>query len=63
MVMSDDALTSDNVLIIERHRLEGRERGRPERFLLVKNGSRCVLVHESTGRRFVLGDTRCRPTN
>ncbi len=67
--IADDALTGDNVLLIERARhrdsegrlLDGREKGRPERFRLVKAGSRCVLVHERTGRRWKLAKTTCFP--
>jgi hypothetical protein len=69
VTIADDALTADGTLIVERapHRdarglsLDGRETGRPEHFRLVKNGSRCVLVHESTGRRFRLAATTCSP--
>ena len=69
LTLADDALTRDSTLIIERvrHRdtggvpLAGRELGRPEHFRLVKNGARCVLVHEGSGRRFTLASTTCSP--
>jgi hypothetical protein len=69
LTLADDALTSDSTLVIEPVRprdaggvpLNGRERGRPEHFRLVKNGSRCVLVHEGTGRRFTLAAATCAP--
>ena len=40
---------------------QGRERGMPERFRLVKSGADCVLIHERTGQRFTLRDTTCSP--
>jgi len=69
LALAEDALTHDSALIIERARardpegarLDGRETGRPERFRLVKNGSRCVLVHERTGKRFRLASAACAP--
>jgi hypothetical protein len=67
LTIADDALTRDSTLIIERARvrdasgvpLTGRDTGRPERFRLVKNGTRCVLVHEGSGRRWALSSTAC----
>ena len=67
VTLRDDALTREDTLVVERirHRdpngllIEGRDLGRPERFHLVKNGAECVLVHESTGRRFPLSQTTC----
>ena len=69
VTIADDALTGDSTLIVERAArrdaqglpLDGRETGRPEQFRLVKNGSRCVLVHERTGRRWTLASTSCSP--
>jgi hypothetical protein len=69
ITIADDALTRDSTLIIERARprtadgvpLSGRETGRPEHFRLVKKGSRCVLVHERTGRRWTLKAATCSP--
>jgi hypothetical protein len=69
ITIADDALTRDSALIIERTPprtadgvpLSGRETGRPERFRLVKNGSRCVLVHERTGKRWTLKAATCSP--
>lgn len=69
LTIADDALTRDSVLIIERSRprdaegrpLVGRETGRPERFRLVKNGARCILVHEGTSERWVLAAATCAP--
>jgi hypothetical protein len=65
--LAEDALTREDTLVIERahpRSLEGapstgRETERPERFRLVKNGGRCVLVHEATGRRYTLTATSC----
>jgi hypothetical protein len=69
VTLADDALTRDSALIVERAQarapdgvpLSGRETGRPEHFLLVKSGSRCVLVHERTGERWTLQAATCAP--
>ena len=69
LTIADDALTRDCVLIIERARargadgapLTGRDTGKPEHFRLVKNGPRCVLVHEGSGKRFTLKSATCSP--
>ena len=69
VTIADDALTRDSLLIIERARprdaegrpLVGRETERPERFRLVRNGTRCILVHEATGERRVLASATCVP--
>jgi hypothetical protein len=69
VTIADDALTRASTLVIERapardplgRPLNGRERGRPEHFRLVRNGSSCVLVHEATGRRFTLKEATCLP--
>jgi hypothetical protein len=69
VTIADDALTAGDVLIVERARhhnvkdmnLGGRETGRPEHFRLVKSGSRCVLVHQDTGRRWSLESATCLP--
>jgi hypothetical protein len=67
VTLSDDALTDSSVLIVERTRirslenppLSGRDLGRPERFQLVTDGTRCVLIHESDQARYELPDTEC----
>ncbi|HZF25472.1 MAG TPA: hypothetical protein VEZ88_04375 [Steroidobacteraceae bacterium] len=69
LTLADDALTRANVLIIERAGardskgvpLNGRELGRPEKFQLVKSGSRCVLIQDSSGQRFTLTKIDCAP--
>jgi len=70
VTLADDALTADGALIVERtlrrdaqgRPLQGMEtRARPEHFRLVRNGSRCVLVHEGSGRRFTLESATCVP--
>ncbi len=58
-LLADDALTRGSTLIIERRHLEGRERALPEKFHLLKIGERCVIVHERTGRRSPLVQTKC----
>jgi hypothetical protein len=68
VTLADDALTADGTLVVERtvrrdaegRPLTGRDTGRPEQFRLVRNGSRCVLVHERSGRRFTLKSASCR---
>ena len=67
VLIADDALTRESSLFIERRpardatgqRLSGRDYDRPERFDLVKQGEKCVLVQASTHRRFELKDVRC----
>jgi hypothetical protein len=69
VTLADDALVRETALVFERARardaegrpLDGRERGRPEHFRLVKSGESCVLVQESTGRRFPLSGVACTP--
>ncbi len=69
VTLSDDALTRESTLILERARhrdasgvpVQGRETGMPERFRLVKIGAECVLVHERSGQRFILRETTCAP--
>jgi hypothetical protein len=69
VTVADNALTADGTLIVERAQhhgakdmnLSGRETGRPEHFELVKSGSRCVLVHQGTGRRWTLESATCTP--
>lgn len=67
VTLADDALTRESTLIVERSPargpdgtpLQGRETGRPERFRLLKEGARCVLVHEGSGRRVTLSAATC----
>ncbi len=67
--LSDDVLTHDSLLVVERARrrdpsgvvVQGRDLGEPERFRLVKHGADCVLIHEGSGRRFKLAETACSP--
>jgi hypothetical protein len=69
--LAGDALTHDSVLVIERIQprdaaglpLDGRELGKPEHFSLVKHGSRCILIHERTGKRWVLSSATCIPAS
>jgi hypothetical protein len=58
-LLAEDALTRGSTLIIERRHLEGRERSLPEKFQLLKIGERCVIVHERTGQRSPLVQTKC----
>jgi hypothetical protein len=67
VTLADDALTRESTLVLERARrrdpngllIQGRERGMPERFDLVKNGSDCLLVHQRTGKRIALHEVAC----
>ncbi len=69
VTLADDALTTSDTLVVERaahrdtqgHRIDGRATERPERFHLVQEDGRCVLVHEATGRRFTLRSATCAP--
>ena len=66
VTLADDALTTSSILFIERaairggRQLDGRDLGRPEKFTLFKSADQCVLVHERSGQRFTLKQTRCR---
>jgi hypothetical protein len=67
--LANDALTRDSVVIVGRIQprdaaglpLNGRELGKPEHFRLVKHGSHCILIHERTGKRWILGSATCEP--
>ncbi len=67
VTLADDALTRTDALIIEREQprdpsgrpLDGRERGMPEHFQLVKSGDQCILIHRRTERRFPLAGVAC----
>jgi hypothetical protein len=67
ILLADDALVTSNTLLVERRRhrdgagrlLDGRDTGRPERFDLVRQGRRCVLVHAGSGERRMLRTARC----
>jgi hypothetical protein len=67
VLLSDEALTDSSVLVIERRRhvdaagrpIMGRDLGTPDRFLLIRQGGRCVLEHEGSGRRWPLDAARC----
>ena len=69
--LADDALVQDSVLLIERQQrldpkgllVNGRELGRPERFLLSTDGKRCLLTYEATQQQWVLVHTQCRAPN
>jgi len=67
--LADDALVHDSVLIVDRAQprdaaglpLNGRELGRPEHFQLLKRGPQCILIHERTGKRWILRSATCAP--
>jgi hypothetical protein len=67
--LADDALTKTDTLIIERDQppdpsgvpMDGRQRGIPEQFRLVKVGAQCSLVHQRTNKRYPLTGVTCSP--
>lgn len=67
VTLADDALTHDSVLVIEPARprgpdgllMNGRDLREPEQFRLIRVGSHCVLVRQSTGMRQRLKSTQC----
>ena len=69
ILLADDALTASSLLTIERNppgdlqgrQFTGRLIERPVQFNLVKNGSECILEERSTGKRWHLTQTSCRP--
>ncbi len=69
VTLADDALTQSSLLIIEptvyrdaqNNRVMGREVRAPVRFVLMKQGDRCVLESSGTHQRWVLSATRCEP--
>lgn len=69
VTLAPDALTHSSHLILDRQwpisrdalQGEGRRLERPEHFQLVILGGACILVHQESGERHMLADTRCRP--
>jgi hypothetical protein len=67
VLLADDALTDTSVLIIERKLpqsiegspAQGRNMEMPVQFLLVTDGSKCILIDQRDGSRHILADTRC----
>jgi hypothetical protein len=67
VTLGEDALLHDSWISVERMRprdakgqlLNGRVLGRPEKFQLVKQQDRCVLVHQGSGKRKVLDSIGC----
>lgn len=67
VTLADDALTASSSLFIERtprrdaggRLLNGRELGRPDLFRLVKQGNRCILVHDNNDTRRRLDAVGC----
>ncbi|MBV9725407.1 MAG: hypothetical protein JO299_09550 [Gammaproteobacteria bacterium] len=65
--LADDALTHASTLVVERMMprdpaglpLNGRELEKPQHFRLVKHASHCILVQESTGKRWRLHAATC----
>jgi len=68
VTLAADALTRSTALIVGRAQardarglpLNGRERGRPQHFRLLRRGSQCMLLHVETGRARLLAHTACR---
>jgi hypothetical protein len=67
VLLADDALTRDNLLVIEKVRprdarglpLGGRDFDKPEQFRLFMVDGACVLVRQRTGARTALRAARC----
>jgi len=67
VLLADDVLLHESAVVVEPARIRaaggapvpGRETRKPQHFLLVKDGTGCVLVHEESGRRFALLSTNC----
>jgi hypothetical protein len=68
VLLADNVLTTSSELIIESARprdgagrlLNGRELGDPERFSLLRDGTRCFIVHKRTQHRYELKQAHCR---
>ena len=69
ITVAPDALSQTSLLTLERpvrQRLDGeagldRRLDTPERFRLVVNDGRCVLIHEAKSTRYPLDGARCTP--
>lgn len=69
IILVEDALTDSSTLVLERRRPTSREslqgespsQQKAEHFQLLFQGEACILVHEESGTRQMLADTRCRP--
>lgn len=68
VTLADDALATSSVLVIERSiprgldvpPAGGRSLESPATFRLFAAGSRCILEHQGSGRRWTLRESRCR---
>jgi len=66
--LAPDALTRDSLLVVGRAQardarglpLDGRQRGRPQHFRLLRRGTQCVLLHVESGRWYLLRHATCR---
>lgn len=68
ILLAPDALTQSSVLALEQGgglnpAASGRNVELPERFELVRNGNRCILIHARTGDRWPLRQTDCVPVD
>jgi hypothetical protein len=67
--LADDALTQASTLVIERTMprdaeglpLNGRELEKPQHFRLIQHATHCILIQESTGKRWRLSAATCAP--
>ena len=57
--IADDAFVATSSITIEPAHLEGRETRPPERFSLLKRGTKCVLRRDGTGEEWELKQVRC----
>jgi len=68
VTLADDALTHSSRLTIERkdyrdaqgNRVMGRDTSTPIQFRLMKHGTQCFLVLQSSGVKWPLADTTCK---
>jgi hypothetical protein len=68
ITLADSALTDSSTLSIERARLRdpsgmrimGRDYEKPQTFRLVLQQSKCVLVHDASGKRATLLNANCK---
>ncbi|MCW8195161.1 hypothetical protein F6455_10220 [Proteobacteria bacterium 005FR1] len=69
VTLAEHPFADSSVLLVERrpqrdpqgHRLPGRDLGNPERFQLLVSGEDCILLQESTGKRWELREANCLP--
>lgn len=61
VLLADDSFTAKPYVIIDPKFTGDRSAKRGDKFRMVINGGRCLLVHETTGRRYGLDGMTCAP--